>query len=214
MARTSGTGGRRQAPTPGREKKNTDMKNVEIERRFIVKVEDLCGMLSEFKYASYRRADGSVGYRIEESPYQEIQQGYLKCDDCISRLRAVYEIAADGGIYGTAFYWTIKGKGQMVRSEFEACLTSDIFHDMLPTHSNVRITKRRYVLNNRPGCKKVELDFFDDWFQEVECIAEVEFETEDEANAYVPEKWMSVEVTNTPGYSNYELAVKKSKPNQ
>lgn len=124
------------------------------------------------------------------------------------------EIAADGGIYGTAFYWTIKGKGQMVRSEFEACLTSDIFHDMLPTHSNVRITKRRYVLNNRPGCKKVELDFFDDWFQEVECIAEVEFETEDEANAYVPEKWMSVEVTNTPGYSNYELAVKKSKPNQ
>lgn len=65
------------------------MKNVEIERRFIVKVEDLCGMLSKFKYASYRRADGSVGYRIEESPYQEIQQGYLKCDDCISRLRAV-----------------------------------------------------------------------------------------------------------------------------
>lgn len=190
---------------------NISRSNVEIERRFIVKSEDLCGMVPEFKYASYKRSDGSVGYRIEETPYQEIHQCYLKCDGCVSRLRVVHEIASNGMVYGTAFYWTIKGQGQMVRSEHETCLTADAFYDMLPTHSAVRINKRRYSLDNMPGCKKVELDVFDDSYTDVECIAEIEFETEEEANAYVPEKWMSTEVTNTPGYSNYEMAVKKSK---
>jgi CYTH domain-containing protein len=185
------------------------MKNVEIERRFVVRGEDIAAMLPDCKFASYKRSDGSVSYRIVDAPFQEIHQGYLKCEDGVSRLRCVYCIASDGGIYGTEFYWTIKGKGQLMRSEHETGLTADAFHDMLPTHSKVRIEKRRYILINRPGCKKVELDFFDN--QDVEYIAEVEFETVEAADAYVPEKWMSVEVTNTPGYSNYDMAIKKLK---
>lgn len=98
---------------------------------------------------------------------------------------------------------TVKGSGMMARSEFELPLSQDAYAKLKSKADGIVISKRRYLI---PFDKyTVELDIFNEPIAPL-IIAEVEFETIDEANAFTPPKWFDKDVTDDPKYHNSNIS--------
>ena len=147
---------------------------------------------------------------LAQYPCHIIEQAYLNTDPVVRIRRQDDE-----------YYLTYKGRGLMVREEYNLPLNRDsYFHLREKADGNV-ITKKRYVIPiSHPTFMSddtgfidqislfVELDIFEAPFAPL-IIAEVEFPDEAAANAFLPLDWFDQDVTNDPSYHNSTLSRKR-----
>ena len=67
------------------------------------------------------------------------------------------------------------------------------------------LTKKRYLIPVEGSHLTIEFDVFEGKFQGL-MLAEVEFETEEEAKAFVPPEWFGRDVTYSGEYQNSRLS--------
>jgi len=128
-------------------------------------------------------------------PHHKIEQGYL-CQEPVVRIRRQDD----------EYILTYKSKGLLVREEQNLPLTKDAYDHLKNKIDGVFIKKIRYKL---PFQKYViELDIFEGDLAPL-IMAEVEFTSVAEANAFTPPDWFSEDVTMSPEYHNNEMAMKK-----
>ncbi len=126
-------------------------------------------------------------------PAHHIEQGYLSTDPVV-RIRRQDE----------DYYLTYKGSGMLVREEYNLPLTKESYEHMKPKADGIIITKKRY--NIPLGNYTIELDVFESDLDGL-IIAEVEFQTQEEAENFTPPDWFEKDVTFDPKYHNNYLAL-------
>jgi CYTH domain-containing protein len=131
--------------------------------------------------------DQNGGFRIE--------QGYLATEPhgLQVRLRKKGE---------KAFLTCKRGLG-IVREEHEIELSDVQFETLWPLTAGRRLVKRRHEIPYRGHL--VEIDVYERTNQGL-IVAEVEFETEAAAAAFIPPGWFAQEISGNPEYSNRNLA--------
>ncbi len=135
----------------------------------------------------------SIPGNLKEYPFHQIEQGYL-CTAPVVRIRRQDD----------EYYLTYKSKGLMVREEYNLPLTKKAYEHLLPKIDSILISKKRYLI---PIDSKltIELDIFEGELAPL-ILAEVEFPTEEEANAFIPPEWFGEDVTYSPMYYNSVLS--------
>lgn len=130
---------------------------------------------------------------IESYPCKHIEQGYLATEPVVRIRRS-----------NDQYILTYKGKGLMVREEYNLPLTAESFEHLKKKIDGILIQKRRYLI---PYGEKytIELDIFDGELAPLQ-LAEVEFETEEEANNFTPPEWFGEDVTFSTKYHNSTLS--------
>lgn len=131
---------------------------------------------------------------LETYPRKKIQQAYL-CTNPVVRIRKQDE----------EYILTYKGKGLMVREEYNLPLNRDAYEHLLQKADGIVLTKTRYFLPLPQGLT-IELDVFDAPYENLR-LAEVEFSSEEEANAFVPPEWFGEDVTFSKKYHNSVLSL-------
>ena len=121
--------------------------------------------------------------------HRTIEQGYL-CTEPVVRARR------DGDTY----ILTYKSKGFLSREEHNLPLTEEAYKHLIQKADGRIITKERY---NIPYGDKlvIELDIFAGDLAPL-MLAEVEFESEEEALAFTPPSWFGEDVTYSSKYQN------------
>lgn len=127
---------------------------------------------------------------------KEIEQGYL-CTDPVVRIRRSNE----------KYTLTYKGKGLLIREEYNLPLTRESFEHLRPKIDGILITKTRYLIPLTEQLT-IELDVFSGELEGL-WLAEVEFETEEDANRFVPPEWFGEDVTFSTEYHNSTLSQRK-----
>ena len=130
---------------------------------------------------------------LEQYPVKVISQGYLNTDPVVRVRRS-----------NDKYTLTYKGKGLMVREEYNLPLNKEAFDHLETKIDGILIQKRRYLI---PLDEKytIELDIFEGELAPLQ-LAEVEFETEEEANSFVPPEWFGEDVTFSTAYHNSTLS--------
>lgn len=130
---------------------------------------------------------------LENYPFKEIEQGYINRDPVIRIRRS-----------DDKYILTCKGQGLMVREEFELPLSKEAFEHLKPKTDGIFIEKTRYLI---PYDEKltIELDIFHGKLVPL-VLAEVEFDSVEDADAFVPPAWFGEDVTNSPKYHNSNLS--------
>lgn len=162
---------------------------MEIERKFTVK---------------------SLPENLEQYPCHIIEQAYLNTDPVV-RIRRQDD----------DYYMTYKGRGLLAREEYNLPLNEPSYYHLRDKADGNVISKKRYVIpieqptflsdfgeNIDQISLYVELDIFEAPFAPL-VIAEVEFPTEDIANAFFPLDWFDQDVTEDPAYHNSNLSRRK-----
>ena len=129
---------------------------------------------------------------LDRYPSVLLEQGYLNTEPVV-RVRRENE----------EYYLTYKGKGMLAREEYNLPLTEPAFLHLLAKADGIIIRKRRYripYLNHT-----IELDIFQEPYESL-IIAEVEFSSKEEADAFIPPEWFDKEVTYDPSYHNSSLS--------
>ena len=129
---------------------------------------------------------------LEKYPHRHLEQGYL-CTSPVVRVRK------DDDRYEL----TYKGKGMMVREEYNLVLTREAYEHLKKKADGRIISKKRYMIPYQSYT--IELDIFENDLAPL-VLAEVEFETEDDANAFVPPEWFLKDVTFDSAYHNSNLS--------
>ena len=129
---------------------------------------------------------------LEQYPKKRIEQAYL-CTEPVVRVRRK----------GEEFWLTCKGKGFLVREEFELPLSEEAYLHLRAKADGLVIRKDRYHIPC--GEYTIELDVFDAPHAPL-VIAEVEFPTQQQAEVFVPPEWFDLDVTCDPTYSNSNLS--------
>ena len=99
---------------------------------------------------------------------------------------------------------TYKGGGMMARSEYNLPLGKEGYEHMLKKADGNVITKTRYFIPLE-NALTAELDVFEGMFEGL-VFVEVEFESVDEANSFVPPEWFDEDVTDDRRYHNSYLS--------
>lgn len=128
---------------------------------------------------------------LEKYDYVEIEQGYL-CTHPVVRIRK------KNGKY----ILTYKGSGLLAHEEIEAALTEEAYNHLAEKIDGYLITKRRYLIPLDPYT--IELDVFAGHMDGL-IMAEVEFPTVEEADAFTAPDWFGDDVTNDRRYHNSEM---------
>ena len=144
---------------------------------------------------------------LSQYPCHIIEQAYLNTDPVV-RIRRQDD----------DYYLTYKGKGLMAREEYNLPLNEPSYYHLRDKADGNVISKKRYVIPiDNPtfmsDCIEnidqislcVELDIFEAPFAPL-VIAEVEFPSEETANAFIPLDWFDQDVTNDPSYHNSNLS--------
>ncbi len=128
--------------------------------------------------------------------HQRVRQGYLISagDDLEVRLRA-----RDGHNL-----LTIKHGGGLTRDEDERAIEPERFARLWPLTEGHRIEKVRYAIPAEEGLT-IELDAYTGALDGL-AIAEVEFDSEAQAQRFTPPAWFGPEVTGDRRYANQRLA--------
>lgn len=131
---------------------------------------------------------------LDTYPRKEIEQGYINRDPVI-RIRRQDD----------AYILTCKGQGFLVREEFELPLSKEAFEHLKPKTDGIFIEKTRYLIPYNDKLT-IELDLFHGKLAPL-VLAEVEFSSVEEANAFLPPAWFGEDVTNSPEYHNSNLSI-------
>ena len=141
----------------------------------------------ERKYLLKKLPDNLADYR-----HRHLEQGYL-CTAPVVRIRK------DDDRYEL----TYKSGGMMVRQEYNLLLTKDSYEHLKKKIDGRLITKKRYMIPYEKYM--IELDVFENDLAPL-VLAEVEFETEEEANSFTPPEWFGKDVTFSKAYHNSVLS--------
>lgn len=114
----------------------------------------------------------SLPEHLEQYPHRQLEQGYLSTSP-------VVRVRKDDDKYEL----TYKSKGLMVREEHNLPLTKESYEHLRTKIDGRLITKKRYCIPY--GIYTIELDIFEGDLAPL-VLAEVEFPTEQEANAFTP----------------------------
>ena len=136
----------------------------------------------------------TIPFDLKEYAFHDIEQGYL-CTEPVVRIRRSDD----------EYYLTYKGKGLMAREEYNLPLNQSSYEHLLPKADGICISKKRYLIPWDPYT--IELDVFEKSLAPL-IIAEVEFPSIEEANAFTPPDWFDQDVTKDPAYHNSNLILK------
>lgn len=130
---------------------------------------------------------------------KRITQQYLAITkDEEVRIRRVFE-----GI-NSEFVLTIKFGTGMTRKEIETKISCKLFEQMFNANKPT-INKHRYCIHDRNSGCKFEVDVYQQQLSGLITV-EVEFDTENAANAFKPPDWFGKDVTTDASYKNKNLA--------
>lgn len=129
---------------------------------------------------------------LKQYKYHIMEQGYLNTDPVV-RVRKEDD----------SYYLTYKGKGLLAREEYNLPLNEASWIHLIEKSDGIIIRKKRYLIpyNNYI----IELDVFGAPYENL-VIAEVEFETEQEAELFQPPDWFAEDVTLDRRYHNSNLS--------
>ncbi|MBQ8278493.1 MAG: CYTH domain-containing protein [Roseburia sp.] len=130
---------------------------------------------------------------LESYPHKEIEQGYINREPVVRIRRS-----------DDKYILTCKGQGLMVREEFELPLSKEAFEHLKPKTDGIFIEKTRYLIPYDENLT-IELDIFHGKLAPL-VLAEVEFENEEAALAFVPPAWFGEDVTHSAKYHNSNLS--------
>ena len=130
---------------------------------------------------------------LDAYPHHKLEQGYLSTAPVV-RIRKEDD----------NYYLTYKSKGLMTREEYNLPLNAEAFAHLKEKIDGILIQKRRYLI---PLTDKltIELDVFEGELAPLR-LAEVEFETKEEAEHFVPPAWFGEDVTFSSKYHNSTLS--------
>ena len=141
---------------------------------------------------------------LDEFHCRHIEQGYLSTNP-------VVRVRRDNDEY----YLTYKGKGMMVREEYNLPLTKESYDHLREKVDGRIIHKTRYIIpmncicpENAAFCSTplfLELDIFHDDLAPL-ILAEIEFPDEETANTYPTPQWLGKDVTFSSAYHNSTLS--------
>ena len=126
-------------------------------------------------------------------PFHKIEQGYL-CTSPVVRIRRQDD----------EYFLTYKSKGLMAREEYNLPLTQEAYEHLKSKADGLVISKTRYLIPEKNGLT-IELDVFHKDYEGL-LLAEVEFPSIEEANAFTPPDWFDQDVTKDPAYHNSNLS--------
>lgn len=129
---------------------------------------------------------------LDSYAYHDIEQAYLNTQPVV-RIRK-----SDND-----FYLTYKSKGFMEREEYNLPLDEKSYYHLLKKADGNIISKRRYLIPMDQYT--IELDVFSGAFDGL-VLAEIEFASIDEANAFIPPSWFIDDVTFSTKYHNSTLS--------
>ncbi|MBE5846896.1 MAG: CYTH domain-containing protein [Lachnospiraceae bacterium] len=128
---------------------------------------------------------------LEQYDKKEIEQGYL-CTEPVVRVRRSND----------SYYMTYKGGGMMAREEYNLPLTKEGYEHLAAKHDGRLIQKTRYLIPYEKYT--IELDVFHGDLAPL-IMAEVEFDSEEEALAFEGPDWFDKDVTQDPRYHNSNM---------
>ena len=131
---------------------------------------------------------------LNSYPFHLIEQGYLNTDPVLRVRRQDDE-----------YYLTYKGKGFLAREEYNLPLTRKAYEHLIEKADGNIIRKKRYLIPIEGSSLTIELDVFDSPFAPL-IIAEVEFDSIEEAESFTPPAWFKEDVTEDRHYSNSYLS--------
>lgn len=102
------------------------------------------------------------------------------------------------------FFFTAKGRGHMVREEFEMEIKEEEYKKLKEKTEGIEIDKTRYYIPLKNGLTG-EFDVFHGSLEGL-FLLEVEFKTEEEANRFDPPEWFGEDVSMKKKYKNSWLA--------
>ena len=135
----------------------------------------------------------SLPEHLDDFPNKELEQAYL-CTNPVVRVRRE----------GEEYVLTYKSGGLMMREEYNLPLNQEAYEHLLKKADGIVISKTRYILPEKDGLR-IELDVFHGKHDGL-ILAEVEFPTEEAANAYCPPEWFGEDVTYSTKYHNSNLS--------
>lgn len=130
---------------------------------------------------------------LDQYPYLEIEQGYL-CTSPTIRIRKMDD----------SYFLTYKSSGMMAHEEYEMPLSKEGYLHLRKKTDGIMITKRRYLLP-LDQTHTIELDIFHGSLEGIS-LAEVEFASIEEANAFLAPEWFGEDVTFDARYHNSEMS--------
>jgi adenylate cyclase len=133
---------------------------------------------------------------LERWPSTEIEQGYLAIVEDGPEVRVRRR---DGETW-----LTVKAGTGRVRVEEEIEIEADRFERLWPLTEGRRIEKTRYEIDAGDGLV-IELDVYKGDLEGL-LVAEVEFDSEEAADAFAPPDWVERDVTEDARYKNQRLA--------
>ena len=135
---------------------------------------------------------------LERYEHSSIEQGYL-CTGPVVRIRKEDD----------EYYLTYKGKGQMIREEYNLPLTEKAYRHLRKKTDGILLRKTRYriPLAAEEGCLPLtaEIDIFEAPYEGL-CLAEVEFPDKSSAERFIPPEWFGEDVTFNKKYHNSNLS--------
>lgn len=149
---------------------------MEIERKFLIK---------------------ELPLNLENYSCLDIEQGYL-CTSPVLRIRKK----------GESYIFTYKSAGLMSREELEVPLTKESYEHLRPKCDGCLISKTRYLIPEKSSSGQehlIELDIFHDELNGL-ILAEVEFDSEEEAYSYKAPSWFTKEVTSISTFHNSHIS--------
>jgi CYTH domain-containing protein len=126
-------------------------------------------------------------------PSHQLEQAYL-CTSPVVRVRKEDD----------TYYLTYKSKGLLSREEYNLPLNEEAYQHLLEKADGIVLSKKRYRIPEKDGLT-IELDLFDAPYEGL-YLAEVEFSSEEEANAFLPPEWFGEDVTFSGMYHNSYLS--------
>ncbi len=130
---------------------------------------------------------------LSEVPFSDLSQAYIFEAPAI-------RVRKDGDAYEL----TVKGPGHIAHAELNLPLTEEAYEKLLKKTEGIPVTKRRYRIPY--GAYTIELDVFSGAHEGL-VIAEVEFPSLAEAEAFAPPSWFGADVSLDPRYKNSYLAL-------
>ena len=129
---------------------------------------------------------------LSEYAFHIMEQGYLNTDPVV-RVRKEDD----------NYYLTYKGKGLLAREEYNLPLDEAAYYHLVEKADGIIIRKKRYLIPYEKYT--IELDVFAEPYENL-VIAEVEFESEEEAMTFRPPAWFKEDVTLDRRYHNSNLS--------
>ena len=130
---------------------------------------------------------------LDSYEHHDIQQAYLNTSPVI-RIRKQDE----------DYFLTYKGSGMMSREEYNLPLNEEAYRHLIQKADGIIISKKRYLIPLTDRLT-IELDIFEGDLAPLK-LAEVEFETKEEAESFLPPKWFGKDVTFSSDYHNSTLS--------